>query len=192
MVLERRTYQLKLDEDALSLEIPSRNFYLFNYFFLLQVLVFLGASILVLVAMIYEPSIRKDWWLGIPLLALFLYATYWAVYTFVWVETGKEVVKLDKRTGQFSYCKKGLREFDRLMVSLSELSEFAWCPENDEIVDFVDRFGYKGGRICFWIHEKRHRMGIALTKSEARYCLVVLNKFLKNESKNSPVSPGGR
>ncbi|MCB9284571.1 MAG: hypothetical protein H6563_10890 [Lewinellaceae bacterium] len=179
-MLERRTFKLEKDDSVLLLEIPSRNFFIYNYFFLILALVFLGVAIMLPIVPVYFPMLHLTWWLVVPLMILFFFLTYRAFSLFVWVEKGFEFLKLDRATGQAYYWKKGLWIFGSHTMPLLEIGEFYWCPENEAIVDDSHRYGLAGGRLCFRISGERHRIGVALTKSEAKYCLVVLNRFLKN------------
>lgn len=172
-------YRIQKNQTKLELEILSTKSQTWLIALAFQFVLFMILIGLSFVIIIFDFSIIALV-LGILLILVSIFLAKNAFDNFFWVKSGQEYLVINLATKCFKYKKIGRTAFDKIQADLNDLSDFKWCPDNDEYIDVHPRFGTQGGKICFWIKEKKHRFAISLSKKEAENCILELNRFLKH------------
>ena len=176
---KKGTYKLMTKGHQLELEISAEKHPISKFFVLGQMILFAACLLLI-------PFIIVSQWswitllMGLSIFGLFTYIVWSSYWWLHWEKQGKEVLKIDLRQQQLLYFKMGLYPIDVRSSPLDAFTGFRWCPENDDYGDDEAWAGLEGGRLCFWLGDRRYRFAIALDKEDAKRCLKALNTFLKS------------
>lgn len=175
--MTKQPYTIQQNTTVLELAIPSSKSLAWKIAIIFQTVIFFGLIIASILIIINDFS-----WAALLLGGLLILTSIFFIKTnldtYFWIQHGQEFLKIDLTTDTFIYQKIGRTVFDEISGSIANLSEFKSCSENNDYIDMHPRAGTKGGKICFWVKEKRVRFGISLSKPAAQNCISELNSFL--------------